>query len=56
MVELPHPSPAVPWLTDFEDQLFTFPSGVHDDMVDMFSQAIIEYEYFLEAGYHARNG
>lgn len=56
MVLFPHPSVAVPWLTDFEDQLFTFPSGIHDDMVDCVSQSIIYLEHYLAEGYHARMG
>lgn len=54
MVWLPEPSAAVPWLTDFEDQLFTFPSGIHDDMVDAVSQSILYLEHYLATGYQAR--
>ena len=54
MVELPEPGPSVPWLADFEDQLFTFPSGIHDDMVDMLSQTILYLEHYLATGYQAR--
>lgn len=36
---LPHPSIA-PWVTEFLDELCTFPNGAHDDQVDSASQAL----------------
>ena len=32
--------PAAPWLNDFIDELTSFPSAAHDDMVDAFTQAL----------------
>jgi predicted phage terminase large subunit-like protein len=29
-----------PWLKDFEDELFAFPNGRHDDQIDAVSQAL----------------
>lgn len=55
-VVLPQPTPAVPWLTDFERQLFNFPDTTHDDMVDAFSQGIIYYEHYAAEGWRARQG
>lgn len=36
---LPHPSIA-PWVTRYIDELVSFPTGAHDDMVDMTTQAL----------------
>lgn len=55
-VWLPWPSAAVTWLVDFEDQLFTFPGAVHDDMVDSFSQLLLYLENLLAEGWRARQG
>jgi predicted phage terminase large subunit-like protein len=55
-VLLPEPSPAVPWLLDFEQELFAAPDGEYMDQVDMFSQAILFLEHLLGEGYHARGG
>lgn len=38
-VVLPHPSIA-PWVTRYIDELVSFPTGSHDDMVDMTTQAL----------------
>lgn len=54
MVWLPHPSEAVPWLLDFEDELFSFPQATHDDQVDAAAQVIIFCEHLLSAGFAAR--
>lgn len=43
-VLLPYPGPVVPWLVDFEDELFSFPSSTFKDMVDSFSQLCIYLE------------
>ena len=37
---LPPPSPEFPWLFDFEEELFNFPRGANDDMVDAFTQLL----------------
>jgi predicted phage terminase large subunit-like protein len=55
-VLLPWPSDAVPWLVDFEDQLFTFPGAVNDDMVDSLSQLLLYLENLLADGWRARRG
>lgn len=38
---LPHPSIA-PWVSDYIEELATFPAGLNDDQVDMTSQALID--------------
>ena len=40
-VFLPHPT-RCKWVDEFVEELAAFPSGVHDDDVDAFSQAVIE--------------
>lgn len=55
-VLLPHPSESVPFLIDFEDELFDFPGTTYKDQVDAFSQLIIYSENILATGYRARNG
>lgn len=40
-VYLPHPDLA-PWVPSYRVQLSTFPRGVHDDMVDQTSQALLK--------------
>lgn len=54
-VMLPEPSPAVPWLVDFEDELFTFPGSQWKDQVDSFSQLILYTENLLAEGHRARS-
>jgi phage terminase large subunit-like protein len=53
-VELPGPSPAVPWLARFEHQLYTFPASVHDDLVDTMTQVILYLANWLAKGWHAQ--
>ena len=53
-VILPHPSDDIPWLNDFETELFSFPASEFADQVDAFSQLIIYTENLLEQGYRAR--
>lgn len=53
-VLLPHPSDAVPWLVDFEDELFNFPGSAFADQVDAFGQLILYTENLLAEGYRAR--
>jgi predicted phage terminase large subunit-like protein len=55
-VLLPEPSAAVPWLLDFETELFAAPDGAYMDQVDIFSQAILFLEHLLGQGLHARGG
>ena len=50
-VRLPRPSPLVPWLPTFEEELFTFPRSVFADQVDTLSQLIQFLEPFLEEGW-----
>ena len=53
-VLLPHPSGSVPWLADFEHELFAFPHSADKDQVDSFSQAVLFIEHLLSTGHHAR--
>ena len=53
-VLLPYPGDAVPWLIDFEDELFDFPASAFKDQVDAFTQLILYTENLLAAGYEAR--
>lgn len=55
-VMLPHPSQDVPWLHDFESELFEFPRSAFADQVDAFSQGVIYVEHLLRAGLEARLG
>jgi len=55
-VQLPLANEAAPWLFDFEDEIFNFPSAAHDDQVDAFSQLVIYLEHLLADGWRARNG
>ncbi|PKN85434.1 MAG: hypothetical protein CVU46_11015 [Chloroflexi bacterium HGW-Chloroflexi-8] len=51
---LPNPGNTVPWLIDFEDELFDFPGSTFKDQVDAFSQLILYTENLLAAGYETR--
>lgn len=53
-VLLPHPSQSVPWLREFEEELFGFPNSEHKDQVDAFDQLILYVEHLLAAGWEAR--
>ncbi len=53
-VLLPEPSAAVPWLLDFENELFSAPLGEFMDQVDALSQLILWTEKLLAQGWHAR--
>ena len=54
-VLLPAPGMRAPaWMLDFEDELFTFPGGVHDDQVDAMVQLVIYLEHYLSTGFHTR--
>jgi predicted phage terminase large subunit-like protein len=54
-VILPQPSQQVPWLHDFEEQLYSFPSARINDPVDALTQAILYLEHLLARGWHARS-
>jgi phage terminase large subunit-like protein len=51
---LPLPGPTVPWLFDFERELFGVPTFPTWDQVDTFSQLVIYLEHYLSAGLDAR--
>jgi predicted phage terminase large subunit-like protein len=53
---LPEPSAAVPWLLDFEEELFGIPTSTYRDQGDAFAQMIIYTENYLAQGWHARGG
>lgn len=53
MVLLPEPSAEVPWLLEFEQELFGFPNGLKD-YADAFAQVILYLEHFLADGWQAR--
>jgi predicted phage terminase large subunit-like protein len=53
-VLLPWPGLAVPWLVDFEDELFNFPGSSFMDQVDAFDQLVLFTENLLAEGWRAR--
>lgn len=53
---LPEPSDQVPWLFDFEEELFSIPSSSFRDQGDAFAQLVIYVENFLAEGWRARGG
>jgi len=53
-VWLPQPDDHAPWLFEFEQELFRFPSTEFKDQVDSFSQLLLFLENLLAAGYRAR--
>lgn len=53
-VLLPLPGPTVPWLFDFERELFGVPTFPTWDQVDTLSQLLIYLEHYLAAGLDAR--
>jgi predicted phage terminase large subunit-like protein len=55
-VLLPNPSDQVPWLLDFEEEVFAIPTATYRDQADAFAQLIIYCENLLASGYHARGG
>ncbi len=55
-VLLPEPSEDVPWLMDFEEEVFAIPNSVFRDQADAFAQLIIYTENLLAEGFHARGG
>jgi predicted phage terminase large subunit-like protein len=55
-VLLPVPDDKVPWLLDFEDLLFNFPTVKVDDPPDAFSMGILFLEHLLAEGWKLRLG
>jgi hypothetical protein len=55
-VLLPEPADEVPWLLEYEEILFEFPTKVIKDPVDSTSQAILHLENLLAEGWQARTG
>lgn len=55
-VLLPEPSGAVPWLLDYENELFSAPQSEFMDQVDATSQLVLWVERLLAEGWHVRNG
>lgn len=53
---LPEPSAQVPWLLDFEEEVFALPTSTYRDQGDAFAQLVIYTENLLERGFHARGG
>jgi predicted phage terminase large subunit-like protein len=54
MILLPKPSPDVPWLLPFEDDLFAFPSCEFKDYVDSFTQMLQFLSHYLSEGLRYR--
>ena len=50
---LPPPSAIYPWLLPFEEELFGFPNGKHDDQVDTFVMCLEYLESILADGFNA---
>lgn len=53
-VLLPKPHESVPWLLEFEEELWKLPSATHDDRGDAFSIGILYLENLLAEGWKAR--
>lgn len=53
---LPEPSETMPWLLDFEEELFSVPTSVFRDQADAFAQLVIYCENILAEGFRARGG
>lgn len=54
MVLLPMPDESVPWLYDFERELYDFPTGAFKDQVDAFSGLVNRRKQELTMGYRQR--
>jgi predicted phage terminase large subunit-like protein len=50
---LPPPGTGFSWLLPFEDEIFSFPNGAHDDQTDTFSMCIEYLSNIIEDGYNA---
>jgi predicted phage terminase large subunit-like protein len=55
-VLLPMPDDSVPWLFDFEELLFNFPTAKVDDPPDAFTMGILYLENLLALGWKLRLG
>jgi predicted phage terminase large subunit-like protein len=55
-VLLPMPADEVPWLYDFEELFFNFPTAKIDDPPDAFSMGILFLEHLLAEGWRLRLG
>jgi predicted phage terminase large subunit-like protein len=55
-VLLPEPGPKVPWLLDFEEELFAFPQTEFKDQADALAQLILYCENILAEGWRVRGG
>lgn len=55
-VQLPLVDDAVPWLRDFEDELYAVPFAAFKDQADAFAELILYLENLLEAGWRGRAG
>jgi predicted phage terminase large subunit-like protein len=55
-VLLPEPSDTVPWLLDFEEELFAIPTSTFRDQADAFAQLIIYTENLLAVASAPRRG
>jgi predicted phage terminase large subunit-like protein len=53
-VLLPYPSLDLPWLPDFEEEIFSVPGSPYKDQADAFSQLIWYLRIFLTLGWQAR--
>ena len=53
---LPEPCEEVPWLYEFEDLLYKFPSAALNDPADSLAQAVLYLENLLADGWQARQG
>ena len=49
-VLLPHPCDEVPWLNEFEREMFNYPAAPHDDQTASFSQLVWYWRHYLSAG------
>lgn len=54
MVLFPEPGDAVPWLKDFEEEIFTFPNSPYKDQTDALSQLCDYLSFYLAEGLAAR--
>lgn len=54
MVMLPAPSPSMPWLADFERDLYEAPDVAVKDRLDAFAQGVLFASNYLSQGYAVR--